>query len=70
MAHANSGITSHETLNRLISLRDELGASGHLVSPVRAREYREALAHCIMAIREIAGPPPRRGHNVVEMRPS
>jgi hypothetical protein len=70
MAYAHRGITSRETLNRLVSLRDELGATGHLISPVRTKEYREALWHCIRALNEIAGPPPRPRGNVVEFRPS
>jgi hypothetical protein len=70
MAYAHRGITSRHTLNCLVALHDELGATGHLISPVRTREYREALGHCIRAIAEIAGPPPRPRGNVVEFRPS
>lgn len=72
MAYAHRGITSRHTLNCLVSLRDELGTTGHLLSPVRAREYREALGHCIHALAEIIGSvePPPRGSKVLEFRPS
>ena len=60
-------ITSRETLERLLSLRDELGTSGHIIAPPRVQQYQETLDSVIAAVREIADPPPPPS-NVLEFR--